>query len=427
MVKIYIETYGCSENTNESEIMAGILERAGFDIINNEKHADLIIFNTCYVKTPTEQRILFRLKEVSKKYPEKKLVIAGCMPEGIHTKLFDIVPKASLLSTHHINDVARLVEKTLNGKRIEIVGRAEKVKLCLPKVRKNELVNIVPISSGCNSNCSYCCVRIAKGRLFSYPKEKIIKEISSAVKNGCKEVWITSQDNASYGMDKENDLPNLINSISEIRSNFFVRIGMMNPKNVLPILPDLVESYKNEKIYKFLHLPIQSGDNEILKKMKRGNTIEDFEKIVETFRKELKIQLWTDVIVGYPEETDEQFNKTVKLIRKIKPDWVNVSKYGHRPHTEASKLETLEPKIVNERSRILSAESRKISFEKNKEWVGWEGPVLISKRGKERNQLFGRNSSYKPVVLESKDSLLGKIIEAKIENAEQSCLFGKII
>jgi len=428
MVKIYIETYGCSENINESEIMAGLLERAGFEIVNNEEYADLIIVNTCYVKKPTEDRIIFRLKQIKEMYPEKKLIVGGCMPEGIYNKLCNIVPHASLVSTHHITDIASVVEKTMKGKRIELIGESRKIKLCLPKIRKNELINIVPISSGCNSNCSYCCVRIAKGNLFSYPKNMIIKEISNAVRNDCKEIWITSQDNASYGMDEGKEkLPDLINSISNINGQFFVRIGMMNPRNVLPILEDLIESYKNEKIYKFLHLPLQAGDNDVLKSMNRGYTIEEFENIVKGFRKELRIQLWTDIIVGYPTETEEQFNKTLEFIKKIRPDWVNVSKYSHRPDTKASKLKLLNTKLIDKRSKIFSDETRKISFEVKQKWVGWKGNVLISERGKNKNQWFGRNSSYKPIIVESSDNILGRIKRVNIERVSPSCLFGKII
>jgi threonylcarbamoyladenosine tRNA methylthiotransferase CDKAL1 len=422
MSNIYIETYGCSVSLGESEIMAGLLEQAGFNVVRNEKIADLIIVITCYVKTPTEQRILFRLKELQEKYPDKKLIISGCMPEGIYNKLVDIAPDASLVSTHHITKIVNAVKKTLEGKRVELLGESDEIKLCLPKIRKNPLIGIVPISSGCNSNCSYCCVRIAKGKLFSYPKEKIIKEVSNCINQGCKEIWITSQDNASY-----KDLPELMNEISRIPGNFFVRIGMMNPNNVLPMLPDLIKAYKNYKIYNFLHLPVQSGDNEILSRMNRGYNIGDFERIVREFEENLNYQLWTDVIVGFPGETEEQFNTTLELIKRVRPDWVNVSKYGSRPDTPASKLDQLDPKVMNKRSLILSNLVREISLEKNKKWIGWKGKILISKRGKKENQWFGRNFAYKPVLIEEKNKILGKFLDVKIIEAERSYLLAECV
>jgi threonylcarbamoyladenosine tRNA methylthiotransferase CDKAL1 len=423
-MNIYIESYGCSASQNEAEIISGLLQEAGFKIVENEKIANLIILVTCYVKTPTENRIIYRIKELQKNYPDKKLVISGCMPEGIYWKLNKIAPDASLVSTHHVRKIVEAVKKTLEGRKIEFIGKSDEVKLCLPKIRKNPLVGIVPISSGCNSNCSYCCVRIAKGKLFSYPKKEIIKEVSNSVKNGCKEIWITSQDNASYDNGK---LPEVINDISRIPGKFFVRIGMMNPNNVLPILPELINAYKNDKIYKFLHLPVQSGDKEILRRMNRKYKISDFERIVREFSKELKYQLWTDVIVGFPGETEEQFKNTIELIKRIKPDWVNVSKYGARPNTPASKLEQLDSKIVNKRSLVLSELVRRISLEKNRKWVGWKGEILISKNGNKENQWFGRNFAYNPVLVEEKDNVLGKFLKVRVLKAEPSYVFAEAI
>ncbi len=426
MPNIYIETYGCSTSQAESEIMAGLLEQAGFNIIKSKKYADLIIVVTCYVKSPTEQRILFRMKKLKESYPNKKLIIAGCMPEGIYRKLVDVFPESSLVSTHHVKEIAQAVKKTLNGKRVEYLGKSKEIKLCLPKIRRNPVIDIVPISSGCNSACSYCCVRFAKGDLFSYPKEMIIKEIENSVKQGCKEIWITSQDNASY-LDKGIKLPELLNEISSIPGKFFVRVGMMNPKNVLPILKDLINSYKSKKIYNFLHLPVQSGDNEVLERMNREYKTEDFLKIVEEFRKNLKIQLWTDVIIGFLGETEEKFENTVKLIKEIRPDWVNVSKFGKRPRTPVKNLKQLPSKIMSKRSEIISKIVRETSLEKNKEWINWEGDVLISKKGKNPSQWMGRNFAYKNILIENKESLLGKFVKLKVKEASHSHLKGVLI
>lgn len=421
MPNIYIESYGCSASQCESEIMAGLLEQAGFSIIKNENYADLIIVVTCYVKSPTEQKILFRIKQLQELYSQKKMIVAGCMPEGIYKKLVDVAPKASLVSTHNIKEISQAVKKTLEGKRVEYLGKSEEIKLCLPKIRKNPIINIVPISSGCSSACSYCCVRLVKGKLFSYPKEMIIKEIENSVKQGCKEIWITSQDNASYGLDEsESKLPELLNEISDISGNFFVRVGMMNPKNVLPILKELVRSYQNDKIYKFLHLPIQSGDNNILERMNRGYNVEDFLKIVKEFKKNLNFQLWTDVIVGFPEESEEQFENTIKLIKEVRPDWTNVSKFGLRPGTSARSLKQLPSKIISKRSEKMSEIARRISFEKNKDWMNWEGNALVSKRGKEPGQWLGRNFAYKPILVENKENLLGKVVKVKVKEITSS-------
>jgi MiaB/RimO family radical SAM methylthiotransferase len=255
--------------------------------------------------------------------------------------------------------------------------------------------------------------------------ERVLKEIQMAVKNGCKEIWITSQDNAAYGLDVgERLLPELLKKVCEIPGKFFVRIGMMNPRNVLPMLSYLIEAYKNKKIYKFLHLPVQSGDNDLLIAMKRGYTVEDFEKIVKVFEKNFRFQLWTDVIVGYPGEGEKEFEKTFDLIKKVEPDWVNVSKFGKRPGTKIGKQ--LPSEIVKERSRKISELVRKISLKKNEEWIGWVGEILISEKGKERGQWIGRNFAYKPILIEDETSL-GKFLRVKVVDARPSYLIGKVL
>jgi tRNA A37 methylthiotransferase MiaB len=218
-MKISIESYGCSNSHAESEIMAGLLKKAGYSI--TERGADLSVIVTCFVKKPTEQKMLHRIKELSK----KPLVIAGCMPEGLHDKLAEQFPKSSLLSTHQTTRVVDAVSKTLDGKRVDYTGPYMEEKLCLPRVRKNPLVGIIPISSGCNSSCSYCCVRLAKGSLRSYSYDDIIKDIKLSLKDGCREIWLTAQDTASYGMDGKGSLPKLLTGVSELKGDFFTRSG----------------------------------------------------------------------------------------------------------------------------------------------------------------------------------------------------------
>jgi len=425
MPNIYIQTYGCASNQSESEIIAGLLQKAGYDIVKNIDNADLIIVNTCWVKQVSEQRLMFYLKDIQNRYLDKKIIVAGCAPEAAYKEIVDTTPDASLVGTHHVTKITQAVQKTLEGKRVEFLGESKEIKLCLPRIRRNPIIDIVEIAQGCTGNCSYCATRLAKGKIFSFPKEKIIEEISLSVKNGCKEIWVTTQDTACYGFDEDGiRLPELLKEITKIPGKFFVRVGMMNPNNVLPMISDLITAYKNKKIYKFLHLPVQSGDNEILEKMNRIYKVEDFEEIVKAFKENFRLQLWTDVIVGYPGETKEQFERTLELIKRVKPDWVNVSKFGSRPNTEAAKLKPLPSDIVKERSRIASEIVREISLEKNKEWMDWKGTVLVSERGKKPGQWKGRNFAYKPILIESRENLFGRFVDVKVIDIASSHLMG---
>jgi len=420
-MKVYMETYGCSANQADGEMMLGLLNKNGFEIVNSPKESDINVINTCIVKTPTENRMRYRIKKLYS--TGKPLVVAGCMSKTQRDVIEKIAPKSSLIGPDSISEICNIVQKTLSKERVLFTKDLKKPKLCLPRLRENPVINICEISTGCLGNCSFCGIKFAKGKLFSYPVEKIIKEIKESLKEGCKEIWITSQDCGCWGKDCQSSLPKLLDRICEIEGKFFIRIGMMNPMHVRKFLNELVNSYKSEKIYKFLHLPVQSGSDRILKRMNRGYNIKDFKKIVEKFRKEFpSLTLSTDVIVGFPGETKQDFQMTIKLIKEVKPDIVNISKFGARPKTKASKMKQLPVKIVNQRSKKLMEIIKKIQLEKNKKWIGRKGEVLIDEVKNEN--FIGRNFAYKPIIL--KQGKLGKFRNVEIKSGSSTSLFSKL-
>jgi len=428
MVNVYMETYGCSANHLHSEVMLGVLKSGGCEIVGIPEIADVLIINTCIVKEPTEKKIIYRIQSLRKKYPNKKIIVAGCMPAGEYDILKKISPDANLLGPNNCLDVLKCVKRTLDEKICEYLDKKMEVKLCRPKIRFNDFIDIVEISQGCLGNCTYCIVKNARGELKSYHTERIIKDIEMSLDAGCKEIWLTSQDCGCYGRDIDVTLIDLLKNIEKINGKFRVRIGMMNPNHVLPILNDLIECYKSDKIYKFLHIPVQSGSNNILMKMNRSYNIKNFKEIVKKFRETFPdVTLWTDVIVGFPGESEKDFNETIGLLREIEPDFVNVSKFGARPGTEAEKMEQLDADTIKERSKIISELVGKISLEKNGEWIGKDCVVLITKKGKNKNQYIGRNETYKSVLVESEKDLRGKFIKVKITDAAQTHLFGIVI
>ncbi|MBU3904818.1 MAG: tRNA (N(6)-L-threonylcarbamoyladenosine(37)-C(2))-methylthiotransferase [Nanoarchaeota archaeon] len=425
-MNIYIHTFGCSANQALSEMMAGLLQKSGYEIVNNINNSDLIIVSGCWVKGTTEQRLLYYLKDVQEKYPNKKLIISGCAPEVGYRKLTDIAPDVSLVSAHHIKKIAQAVKKTLEGKRIELLGESNEIELCLPRIRKNPVIGITVISSGYNGNCTYCATKIAKGSLYSYPKTKIINEITLSLKEGCKEIWITSQDTGAFGIDKYNEsrLPQLLNEISRIPGNFITRVGMMNPNNISPILSELIEAFNSKKIYKFIHIPVQSGNNEILKKMNRFYTIKEYEEIVKSFRDAFRCTVWTDIIVGYPGETDEQFKDSLNMIKRLEPDWVNISRFAKREGTPAAKLKQLDTEEMKRRTNTITNLVNNIALKRNEKWKDWIGEILITEKGKKDGQWIGRNFAYKPILINKSGNLLGKKFKVKIINATPSILVG---
>jgi MiaB-like tRNA modifying enzyme len=422
-MNIYIETYGCSANQSSSERMKGLLAKAGFNIVNNEKLADVVILNTCVVKEPTIKGIEARIKHFSK----KKLIVAGCMPEVFAERIRELAPGASIISTHHVKEICDAVKKLLEGKQVEFIGRQNEIKLCMPRVPQNKVIGITQISQGCVNQCAYCLVKNVKGSLFSYPQELILKDVKNALDSGAKEIWITSQDNAAYGLDNDKyGLPELLQKICKLKGKFFIRLGMMNPSSALPVADEVIECYKNEKMFKFLHLPVQSGSDKILKLMNRKYKARDFTSIIGKFRKAIPgITIATDIIVGFPGETEEDFQETIELMKKIRPTVINISKFWPMQGTEASKMKQVDIREIKKRASELSELHRKITLEINEGCVGKKFQVLADERGF-NDTFISRNINYRQIILRGKD-LLGKILDVEIEKAMNYYLIGKII
>jgi len=438
MNKIYIETYGCSANQNNSEIIAGILSKTGFLITQNEKLADIIIINSCVVKGKTESKIKRRIQDLKPWSNQKShlLIIAGCMAETDWKKIKRINPNAVFLGINHIKDVLNLIkdwqENQLNEKKQQAyLSERFEEKLILPKVPQNKIISITQIAEGCSGNCSYCKTRLAKGNLRSYPQEDIVKSIENDLQNGVKEVWLTSQDNAAYGIDrsKKSELPELLKRILALKHRFKLRLGMANPNNILPILDELIEIYKNKKMFKFLHIPVQSASNSVLKHMNRYYTIEDAGKIIKKFRKEIPdITIATDIIVGYPTETEEDHKKNLEFIKNYKPDILNLSKFSSHKQTPAGKLKVLPKSIVRKRTKELMQLHRETARENKTKFLGKIIKVLVDKRVPNTEKLHqARDDNYNLVIVKCDKADLRKEIKVKITNLGLHTIIGEKI
>jgi MiaB/RimO family radical SAM methylthiotransferase len=263
--------------------------------------------------------------------------------------------------------------------------------------------------------------------LRSYSVDEVVGRVKRDLVSGVKEVWLTSQDTGCYGMDIGASLAGLLRRVCEVEGDFFVRVGMMNADHVLGMLDELVEAYKCGKVFKFLHLPVQSGDDGVLELMNRRYTVEEFKAVVEAFKEKFpRLTLSTDVICGFPGESREAFENTKNLMAEVQPDIVNVSKFFSRPRTPAENMFALPPEEVNRRSREVAELSKRISFEKNRSWLGWEGKVLFDERGKGESWM-GRNFAYKPVVVKDGESLLGLFAQVRVVNAFSTYLEAEIL
>jgi len=424
LARIFIDVYGCSANMADWEMAAGLLREAGHSIVPDPEGADASVVLTCTVKTPTETKVVKRIRELSE--GGGVLVVAGCMPKAQGGLVAEVAPDASMVGPDDLLSIVDVVESALVGLRVEAVDGGPLDKSCLPRVRRNPVIHIAPIASGCLGDCSYCIVKHARGRLNSFPSEMIVEDARRAIEGGCREIWVTAEDTASY-RDGDIRLPGLLDSITGLEGRFYVRVGMMTPNQAGPILDDLIDAYRSDKVFKFLHVPVQSGNDEVLRRMNRRYTVSDFTGLVARFGEAIPdLSLSTDIICGFPGETEGQFADSVRLVEEMQPDALNISRFWPRPGTEAAELEgQLHGRETKVRSRELSSLWRSLLAERNRSWVGWEGEAVIDEEGRD-GTMVGRNMAYKPIVVKAPVQL-GDFVTVKVTEAGGSYLLGEAL
>jgi len=355
-MKYYVESYGCTMNYGEGRKLSRDMASLGYSEASSADEADIVILNTCTVVETTEKKMLARISELKKM--GKKVIVTGCMAK-VQPKRIEIrLPESIILPPSDYHEFAKLV-----ADRYGIAG---------PALPVNEGTDaILPIAQGCLGNCSYCITKFARGKLVSYPEKTLVNEFNGFVDSGAKEILITAQDTACYGVDTKTNLPSLMRSMLQKEGEYRMRIGMMNPNHLGKIIEDLISVMDDQRVYKFLHIPVQSGSDEVLKNMHRGYRAEQFMELVDTLRASIpEISIATDIITGFPGETDEDHEKTKQLIRDLHADTLNITRFSSRPGTEAASLEQLHGRILKERSTELTVLKNEVEYEVNKRLVG---------------------------------------------------------
>jgi MiaB-like tRNA modifying enzyme len=420
MAKIWVESYGCSASFADAEMISGMILNGGHTLASNSKEADLNLIVTCSVKDATANRMINRIKKLR----SKPLVVAGCLPKAEQSSVERFSSSASLMGPNSIGRTLQVIDSTLQGRRKVELLDSDISKTSLPKVRLNPVVGIVEIASGCMSECTFCQTKLAKGDLRSYRIGDIVRQVRIEIEEGCQEIWLTSTDNGCYGLDIGTSLPDLVEKVAEIPKEFKIRVGMMNPMYMPKIRDGLLKSFENPRVYKFLHIPVQAGSDQVLHDMKRGHTAATFRDVVKKFRKKFeKFTISTDIIVGFPSETQQDFEQTIKLLEETRPDVVNLSRYSQRPGTKAAQMEQIEVSEIKKRSRQVFEIINKIALENNSQWIGWEGEVLFNEQTDDA--IRGRNFAYKPVFVDEKVKV-GQKKQVKITKATKHGLYGTV-
>lgn len=418
--KVCVEACGCSFSLSDAELARGLLEKAGYSLTGPDE-AETIVLVTCTVKDATQAKLEKRIRELAK--TGKRLVVAGCLAQHNPGLVRRIAPGAILVGPRSITKIAEAIRASPGG--VVLDEKAES-KLGLPRTRSDPVRATVPIAEGCLGECTYCATRLAKGALTSFSRDDILDEMRSLVSRGYKEFWLTAQDCAAWGLDSGRSICELLSALSKIDGDFRVRVGMLNPRHLFPIMDEYLETFSSDaRFFRFFHIPVQSGSDAVLERMGRGYSRLDFLSMVSAIRQKFPDAcLSTDVIAGFPGETEAQFRETAEILEEARPDIVNVSRFCQRPGTAAAALPgKLKGGETKERSRILSAIHRGISLWKNKGWVGRTCGVLVDEQTPKG--LMGRTPDYRPVALKGK-CRLGDFVSAKIVDATRSYFIGEV-
>lgn len=409
-MRYFVESYGCTMNHGEGRGLSEDMASLGFEPAASADDADVVVLNTCTVVETTEKHMLSRISKLRSQ--GKEVVVTGCMAKAQPNRIVIRLPDSPVIPPQEYKDF-----KQRMAERYGIQGCATSVDLGTDA--------ILPIAQGCLGNCSYCITKLARGDLTSYPQEDLLRRFDSFLDRGAKEVLVTAQDTSAYGHDTGTSLPALIRSMLEREGDFRIRIGMSDPENVVRIREDLAPLMDDERLYKFLHIPVQSGSNEVLRRMRRRYTIEKFLELVDDLRADVPgISIATDLICGFPGETEEDHARSVELIRTLRADTVNITRFSSRPGTDAAAMPQVHGRISAERSAELTEVKNATELDVNTALVGRSFRSLATEKGKEGTIL--RTGFYRPVVVRE-EVPLGTFADIEITEARPTYLIGNII
>ncbi|MBO4249331.1 tRNA (N(6)-L-threonylcarbamoyladenosine(37)-C(2))-methylthiotransferase [Halomicrobium sp. IBSBa] len=420
MAQYHIETYGCTSNRGETQEIEQALREGGHYPAEGPEEADVAILNTCTVLEKTERNMLRRAEELDAETPGD-LVVTGCMAlaQGEEFRAADV--DAEVL---HWDDVPQHV---LNGECPTVTPDTETV--------LDGVVGILPIARGCMSDCSYCITKQATGRIESPSVEENVEKARALVHAGAKEIRITGQDTGVYGWDTnqgESLLPELLERIcTEIDGDFRVRVGMANPKGVHGVREELARVFaEHDELYNFLHAPVQSGSDDVLADMRRQHAVSEYVEVVDTFDEHLDYwTLSTDFIVGFPSETDSDFQQSMALLRESRPEKINVTRFSKRPGTDAAEMKGLGGQTKKDRSKAMSELKMDVTGDAYEEMVGEERRVLLTEDGTDES-LVGYDEAYRQVVVvDARDRGLkvGDFVDCEITSHNTVYAFGEPI
>ncbi|NP_001084956.1 threonylcarbamoyladenosine tRNA methylthiotransferase [Xenopus laevis] len=426
--KIWIRTWGCSHNNSDGEYMAGQLAAYGYSITEQPEKADLWLLNSCTVKSPAEDHFRNSIKKAQE--ANKKVVVSGCVPQAQPRQ--DYMKGLSIIGVQQIDRVVEVVEETIKGHSVRLLGQKKDngkrlggARLDLPKIRKNPLIEIISINTGCLNACTYCKTKHARGELASYPVEELVDRATQSFQEGVCEIWLTSEDTGAYGRDIGTDLPTLLWKLVEvIPEGAMLRLGMTNPPYILEHLEEMAKILNHPRVYAFLHIPVQSASDSVLMDMKREYCIADFKRVVDFLKERVPgITIATDIICGFPGETDEDFKETLKLVEEYKFPSLFINQFYPRPGTPAAKMEQVLAHVKKRRTKELSQLFH--SYDPYDHKIGQKQQVLVTEESFDSQYYVAHNRFYEQVLVPKDPDFMGKMVEVKIFEAGKHFMKGQ--
>lgn len=400
-VSLYTETYGCTYNFGDTEKIIEIAKAQGCRVVESPNEAEVILINTCIVVERTEQHMYERIRQFSGKI----LIITGCLTGLSVNRALELFPDAYVIDPDLIHSCYREVGTVTTGDHA-----------------------VLQIARGCNGHCTYCITRFARGKLVSFPLEDIVEQARLFAKAGVTEIQLTAQDVSSWGTDLpgEKRLPDLLRALSNIPGKFYIRIGMANPDTLYPILDEFLEALKDPKLFLFLHIPVQSGSDAILRTMGRRYTGEIYEDICKRVREAFPdIRICTDYIAGFSGESDDDARNSVEQILRIRPGKVNITRFSVRPGTPAAKMKHLPEPVKKERSRALTNAANTVYDATNQMWLGKVVKAVVTESVR-AGSVTVRDRTYQNIVVPA-TLPIGTEITVKIVGDKRHYLLGELI
>ena len=434
--KVFIKTFGCQMNVYDSNRIFDLVKKIGYKKTEKYEEADCYILNTCHIRDKAKEKVYHEIGRVKKIFISKKkpiVIVTGCVAQAENKEMLNREPYIDIVmgpqSYHKINDtILNYINKKKKVEKTEFNTIEKFNYLSKLKNKDSSVCSFLTIQEGCDKFCSFCVVPFTRGPEYSRPYKQIINEAKQLIRNGTKEIILIGQNVNAYCFEENNKqykLSNLILELEKFSELKRIRYTTSHPKDMTN---DLIKCYESsKKLMPVIHLPVQSGSNNILNKMNRKHTIEDYFLIYEKLKKVNKdIEFSSDFIIGYPGETEQDFQNTLSLINKIK--FINSYSFvfSPRPGTVAAKLKITDKKVSKKRLKIIQDKLFKNQIEKNKSLEGKIIEVLVENLMKDKKKLFGRTSYMTSVIFEGKKKNIGKIVKVEITNSNQNSLFGKI-